>query len=255
MKKIDLLTLSDIYKLSKNKQSFFKENNFIADFTDYAYYSINNEYMSKKGRWWLKSGDGEGNVDVVCEDGKNHLYEADSPCIGTRPIINYSDVKTEIRNININKQGLLECEWGEYIQRLVSCDEKIQLEQLYLNCEISYTGKSYEVIMPYKYTWNECLNLKRGIEYIYNNHKFVRVVDDDKITWFQVLPIKWLISINDDIMVTKEVIIGRIPMRLKDEYYIENMFEYTDMYKYLNNVFLGEIIPSQQKNKSLRKQK
>lgn len=257
MKKMDLLSASLVYSLNENKIDLFKEHSPVANFTDYALFSINNQFMNRKGKWWLKSGDGEGNVDVVCEDGKYYTYEADNPCIGTRPIINYSIIKNELSNVKKNELGLLEGEWGEYIQKLVSYEEQKTLEQLYLNNEISYTGKEYNIIMPCSYIAS-CivpLELKQSLEYIYNNRKFVRVETNNHIKWFEVLPVKWLISVKYDTMITKDIIIGRMPIQLNDEYYLgPNLFEYTDMYKYLNEKLLKELVTSQKiNNKTLKK--
>ena len=253
MIKIDILSDHDVYSLNSNKNDLFNRISPIANLTDYAYFSINNANILNKGKWWLKSGDGDGNVDVVGEDGKGQLYEADNPCIGTRPVMKYEDVKDSITDIKMNEYGVLEGEYGEYIQRLVTKDEQIELESIFCNNEINFTEKYYNVIMPNNYTLFEKLELKYFPEYIYDNKKFVRVETKNKIYWFEVLPIKWVISPNDNMIISKDIIIGRMPMQINDEYYLLNMFDYTDLYKYLNNIFRKEMVPSQINNKVLKK--
>lgn len=247
MNKIDLLVASDIYSFNHDDLDIFRKMSVITDFTDYAYFSLNNPYLCKKGRWWLKSGDGEGNVDAVCEDGRCYQYEADSPCVGTRPIMKYSTVKNEIFNIVENEFGVLEGEYGEYIQKLISEAEqkKLELELAYLFDCCDLTGKAYHVIMPWNYTFNNYLDLKEFPELFYQGRKFVRVVKNKDIFWFEVSPIKWLISEEKDIMLSKNIVLGRIPICLEDEYYIEGNFENTDINHYLNDIFVNDIMPSQ----------
>ena len=73
------------------------------------------------------------------------------------------------------------------------------------------------------------------------NRKFVRIEDSFNVSWFEVLPIKWLIEPEKDIMLSKNIILGRYPVYLQEKYYGEGTFEDTDIYQYLNDIFIEEI--------------
>lgn len=251
MNKIDFLAATDVYSINKTNLEIFQKMSPSAEFTDYAYFSINNPYLFRNGRWWLKSCDGEGNVDVVCGNEKCFSFESDNSCVGTRPAMKFSSVKNDITNIQKNKFGVLEGEYGEYIQRLITNEEKkeLDLELAYLHEQCCFTGKTYQVIMPCNYLVRDNLKIKEVAEYMYCNRKFVRIEDSFNVSWFEVLPIKWLISPKEDIMLSKHIILGRLPIYLEGSYYTESDFENTDIYQYLNNVFVSEITNSKPKVK------
>ena len=215
-----------------------------------------NEEESLKNRavgWWIKPVD-----NWLCEitpSGDYYNYPVtDSGDIGARPAFHYSSISSIQLNKVRGTKGILEVEYGEYPQTVVSEDFAEYLERAYLNRTISETGKTYTSV-------NGCRYLPKKephVEYEYNGKKYIRfeanrfyhdtrlsdgrVVQKRRVYWVEVEPIRWMIDEKTNIALSKKVLFSGVKFNYKDLHQME--FEKTDIYKFLNECFSEDMIPS-----------
>lgn len=109
------------------------------------------EGNSRKDRacwWWTKSSDGDIDARVVLKGGNGYWYYVYRRDGGARPALPYSSISSFSSNGVRGSNGILEVEYGEYPQTIVSEDfsrilEKAFANMPYLNNEMKTTGKSY----------------------------------------------------------------------------------------------------------------
>ncbi|MBR3524054.1 MAG: ATP-binding protein [Bacilli bacterium] len=158
-------------------------------------------------------------------------------------------------------------EYGEYPQTIVE-DEQIELEEQFQNGKVVKTRKVYSINSPFDGDGNPNTDYSPIFvnEYFYQGKKYVRLeiqtLDHDSIVklidekickkngnvvWVRVEPIKWLMDLENNIIISKEILTRGIsyhkypvkPGSSEYEYY-----ENTKICYFFKKYFASEIIPS-----------
>lgn len=167
--------------------------------------------------------------------------------IGVRPVIKYSTILPFITNKRKLGDGVLEVEYGEYPQDVVSKKKSDDLEIEYTNGRLKITGKVYKI------------GSRTFKEYEYKGKRFIRAKAQDNghfsdgrrfeefdIFWFEVLPIQYLVDEEKDVAFTKRVVFTGVELGKYIRY-----GEYRNTLQiFLNKQFAKDIIPSNQKKQS-----
>ena len=200
------------------------------------------------GCWWTKTQNKLNNeLSQTYITHINNEYYYTNPKeiqIGTRPTIHYSSLfKDNLIDHAIVSNTTIETKYGEYPQWIVETELSEKLEQMY-NLEIlCETGKEYNIDKKYK-------------EYEYGGGKYIRLIPSknetntflsngrniikDEAYWIKVIPVEWIVSKSEDIMISKNILIAGIEYNNKNE----ESFEKTNIKKFLDNNFSIDIIPS-----------
>lgn len=247
-----------------NKLDVLKKYGTKCIITDFAnllgvdFYNLNDEKL-KIGHacWcWTKSAVGYNEVRVYCDLFEHidwrYVYNCDG---GIRPSISFSYIQSLSSNEVKNNNGILELEYGEYPQTIVSENLSKELEKLYLDERIKKTGKNYTVDCTYNF---RAFPEKIYTEYEYNGKKYIRIIGENKTGrrvlsdgrtiqngisyWVNVEPIEWLIDEKTNTALSKKLLLSGIPYDMKHNY--NGKFNKTFIYKYMNKYFIKDIIPS-----------
>jgi hypothetical protein len=227
---------------------------------------------------WSASSGGGGVVRYVNVDGDRSHWDPDERLVGARPalpssaasLIGLSDgsspealAKGEaiqgnpIKNTEgtvIWKDVIL---YGEYPQTIAPKDISQALESAFSAENLTATSKTYTFDSE-KYTaFRKPFNAKEHAEYQHKGKKYIRVdakpcgggystlsngeqAQAGQSYWVEVQPIEWLRDPNG-ICVARQAILGGLQFDRKNSY--DGNFENTDIYKYLNDIFMKEIQP------------
>ena len=215
---------------------------------------------NNNGSWWTKSCDGDnraGCVGVVNNMNWNNILIRSG---GVRPALPYSSISSIALNGVRGKNGILEVEYGEYPQTVVSKDFAITLESAYENETLNKTGKSYTTDSAGYYNTDPIFRAKTHTEYEYNGRKYIRFVSNEnrtncsvflsdgreieswKVYWLEVEPIKWLVDEKADIALSKHILFAGVQFNNKKEY--TGDFNNSFIKKFMNEHFSKDIVPS-----------
>ena len=169
-----------------------------------------------------------------------------------RPVIKYDNLSDLTSEVKKGYNGVPCIEFGEYPQDVVDKETRKILERSLKNGKLSETSKTYALGMHVN--GNGCDTCK---EYVYNGKKYVRVkntigerlklstggsVGKDGYFWVEVSPIKWHVDEENKCIVSDKALISGLKTKLikgnKKPKFID-----TNVYYFLNNTFLLEIIP------------
>lgn len=214
------------------------------------------------GEWWTRSFRGLFNelssvvgLDRTCAPFSQRR-------VGGRPCLPYSSIRNICSNGVRGSDGILEVEYGEYPQTVVSEVLSKNLESAYSNGTINETGKSYTTDSV-EYNDNDTpFQARRHIEYEYNGHKYIRIVgyadcnkysdggdlilSDDRIVksgsiyWVKVEPITWLIDESANIALSKKILFAGVQFNNRRNH--QGDFDKTDIKQFLDNCFSKEIV-------------
>ena len=238
----------------------------------YTFKDTNNE-LFRVGSWWTKSFFissfiGLHNQTIVIN--ANSIVVNKMPNDrrnGIRPILPYSLIKSNVLNKKINSYEILEIEFGEYPQSIVDDDYSQLLERLYNNRSLRTTGKTYITDSIGYQDTDKAFRDKIHTEYEYNGSKYIRFIANSNCDgqilsdgttlkagqsyWVKIEPIIWLVDKKSDIALSKKILVSGIQFNNSNNY--DGIFVNTFMYKYLNEIFAKDIIPSKINNKQLIK--
>ena len=270
--KMNLLTAEQIaYQLD-----FFETYGCSAAITDFAillggfvspsdYTKDGNNIANRTGWWWTKTPFNDDMTIVGCGGilGNCYLYSHSG---GIRPILPFSAILTDCSLVD-NRFDIKEVLFGEYPQYVADLQTAKTLELNYKVDCLNETGKNY-TINYMKFLDNDNVNSFTTLkEYEYKGNKYIRFVTDlnceyDTLSdgrhicvyspyWIKVEPISWLVDEKNNIALSKRLLISGIPFRsiLNDKTNYENTF----IYKFLNEIFAKDIVPSKVNNKQLIK--
>lgn len=269
MNKITLLSNDQVFG---NKIDIIKKYGSKAGITDFSIlldgfvlngfhtfggYSLND----RTGMWFTKSSYDNDNICIVdhrgCKDIKNKLGRQ----CGGRPVLLWS-------NGNNFGKDIYEANFGEYPQSVATANVSKALSDLYELDELSETGKIYTLDSSHSSGSNAKFMARDFIEYEYNGEKFIRfevdksycngnfLSDGSRIYpnysyWICVEPITWIVDEKSGIALSKNILFAGIQYNNYDKE--NNNFEDSDLYNYLNDVFLCDIVPSKNIGKQLIK--
>ena len=220
------------------------------------------------GWWWTKTPFSNDKVYAINIDGKiSRIYQINTRFGGARPALQYSSIYKIDKKSKINSYGILEVEYGEYPQDIVSKEISSTLEKAYTNKTLKETGKTYTTESIYYKDYNKQFEERKHIEYEYKGKKYIRFIADlnsvgeilsnnTKIElcgkyWVEVKPIIWLVDEKADIMLTKKIIFSGVQFNKENNY--TGNFNETDIYKFMEKYLIKEIIPNNTKgNENLK---
>lgn len=235
----------------------------------------------RSGLVWLDSHDIGLYVCLVNDNGNQDSCYSYRRCFGARPVLpssvasssNISESHTEavanrggpIKDPNGNLVWDDVIMFGEYPQTIVEDGLAGELERRFIENQLPKTGKIFHYDSNHDTSHHTEFDPTKPesefAEYEYSGKKFIRMdarpYDDNSILsngtkpnagesyWIEVQPIEWL---NDPsgTMVTRQALFAGVQFdiieRKKGCYYGD--FENTSMYRYLQDYFMNEIVPS-----------
>lgn len=230
----------------------------LAEDEGYRYYTSEGNLLKDRTGWWWTKTSVYDYVYVVCNDGNSDDYDAGARQVGARPALSYSSISEISMNVVSGEKEILEVEYGEYPQDIVSEEFSKKLEDLYTTNKLNKTGKSYTTDSVKWNSFDVLFQERKHIEYEYDGEKYIRFVADSnswgavlsdgrkveegKPYWLKVEPIKWMIDKKTNIALSKKIIFAGVQFN-NEEYYTVD-FENTIIYRFLNEIFAKEIIPS-----------
>jgi len=220
--------------------------------------SEGNSKKDRTGWWWTKSSSEFSNVLSINTIGNIEHEDAEARGNGARPAIPYSSICNSASSKVRERNGILEVEYGEYPQTVVSEYFARTLEREYSNRTINQTGKSYTTDSVDYTDYDIPFDARTHIEYEYNGRKYIRFVGDSNcngeifsdgrtiqegdVYWVEVEPIKWMIDEKSNIALAKKIIFSGVQFNSKRNY--KGNFNRTDIKKFMDKYFSKDIIPS-----------
>jgi len=225
---------------------------------DVASNSYTTEGNSLKDRacfWWTKSKF-RANVISVDHMGNTRLCNPDIRNCGARPALPYSLISSIASNNTRGRNGILEVEYGEYPQTVVSENIANNLESAYLNRTMNITGKKYttdgincnnryisfQAISHTEYEYNGRKYIRFVNDYNYGNKQVLsngRKIQDGDVYWIEVEPIKWIIDEKVNLALSKKVIFSGVQF---NRVACNRVFNNNDIKQFMDNYFSKEIV-------------
>ena len=269
-KRFSVLQLNQVF--GDDKLDVFKKYGSEAEVTSYAI-SRGVDYYPLKGKYYI-----EGTIPInsplinknVCDFWTStKVDESSSKCytygrFGVKPTAAWSDnegvriavpiedIKDEIVSSYKEDYGNGEFTtlvYGEYLQDVLSYDEKRTFDELYKNGELKATGKNYSAwgIKTELFYDGSVRSFERDEypEYEYKGMKIVKANNavfengGDRSIWCSVEPVEWLFDEESGLAITKKCIVGGIPLNRKGIYY--GNFANTLVQDFLDNEFVFDI--------------
>lgn len=221
-------------------------------------FSIEGGLTNKEGtaEWWTQTLESYyHDIYTIDFSGGMSSKGCSNSNVGGRPYLKYSEISSLTKNAVTRFNGVLEVEYGEYPQDVVSEEEALALEGLYKDKKLNQTGKEYTFYRRIKGTHDyEALQYA---EYIHNGKKYIRYISDavdskladgrkvvkDKAYFVEVKPLKWIIDKEKDIALSKDVIFSGVPYSRTGNY----DFTQSSIKRFMSECLAKDIIPSQQK--------
>ena len=267
------MTILDITQIYGNNQlAFFKRQLTNASITDFAlllggfspnYNYCDNKFVNRQGLYWTKTKIDDNLVYGIDYRSVIAHYNVDDFRIGCRPVLPYSLIQEKAKNKSRTtveaslEEDLerIEVEYGEYPQFVMNYLETGKLNQLFYSGSLNTTGKLYTIADRREKGSKERFEPEILEEYEYKGKKYVPIriahnlcypkiflsngirsgVGD--VVWLRVSPIKWLVDTENDLAVSKNILFAGVPFLYQKKYT-------GDLYWYLNNIFMKDIIPS-----------
>lgn len=257
------LKIFEIYGTKCAITDFVRALGGTSDWTQYTKEGRN--LKNRAGAWRLKDFNPEVLIELctksitsagICK--QTSIAKRD---IGIRPAIPYSQIKNKITNEHCI-YGLKEVEFGEYPGNIENEAISKILEENYYNKTLIKTGKTYTTDSIDDYFRGIPFKPRKFEEYEYKGSKYIRFVgefmnhgytlsDGRTISspngyWIKVEPIKWLVDEENDIAISKKILVSGIQFNLHSNI---TTFEDTNIKKYLDDYFAKDIISSIAKTK------
>ena len=271
--KMNILPEEKIY--GYNQLEIFEKYGTRASITDFAillggvvsagYYSKDGDSSVNRTSWWFTNTIINSSVHVVGESGTWSRSFLKARNGGIRPIIPFSYISSNCTYIS-NFFNIIEVLYGEYPQYVVDLKTECTLETYFSDNILNETGKIYTTDSSSNNFHQEFIP-RTFKEYEYNGNKYIRFIGDTNNRtsllssgkniilgtpyWIKVEPISWFVDKSKEIAITKRLLVSGIQLRNKYNY--KPGFEHTDMYKFLNEYMIKDIIPSKLYNKQLIK--
>ena len=257
MVNLTLLETDDI------KTSIFEENGAKCAITDFAillggnlsrhiFLDDSNNKIERTGVWWTKTLSGENTIYTFDESGEISFCNTDTRIVGTRPII--SQLFSIHGKVISETDSVVEIEYGEYPQNVVSVElsdaldiayeNKLiaQTEQYFTTDSISYLG-THTKFTPRQHKVFKLDGIKyvpfygdiNGFKEVLSNGERVQL---NKRYWVEVKPIEWVMDKKSGLMVSKKILFAGV--QFKNGPYDGN-FENADIKLYMNSYFSKEI--------------
>lgn len=223
----------------------------------------NQDYYTSKGMgcWWTKTPY-YSRARVVGEGGSRTYCHLKERSCGARPVLPYSSIYSICSNEVREPNGVLEVDYGEYPQTVVSEDFSKILEMafanipyLHVHSEMKVTGKSYTTDSVRYNDVDTPFQARTHTEYEYNRKKYIRIlgdvnsvgqilsdgrrIQDGSPYWVEVEPIKWMIDERTNLALSKKLIFSGVQFDRGENY--DGDFNRTDIKKFMVRHFSRDI--------------
>ena len=220
----------------------------------------NDPLEQRTGRFWTKSNN-NNNVRIFsseCPKISNISAGISTRTCTVRPVlilppIVFSQItKNRVSGYN----GTEEVEFCEYPQYVPSKDMQMILENEYQKGHLKTTGKDYTFDRAKYYDYEQSFQPVKYVEYEYKSKKYIRIkanmyIDGSKLAngesyknenyvWVEVSPVVWLIDDNTRKLISKRGLLAGI--RFNEEKAYDGVFENTEMYKYLHEHMIRDLL-------------
>ncbi|MEG1312905.1 MAG: ATP-binding protein [Bacilli bacterium] len=266
----DFTFLTEKQLFGNKKLDILKKYGMIMPITDFAillgalvgyncYSSDGKDLKNRSGYYFSSSIAGCSSVRSVDKEGgkswNNYFYHN----YAARPASLFSDIKLISPNVERGANGLLEIEYGEYPQYVVSESQNRTLEESYRINGMKKTGKTYTTDSNKRNDYESSFNAMKHEEYEVNGKKYVRIISkpdihgnvlvhlsngvqlytvDDQPIWVEVQPIKWLVDEKAKIILSKRGLFSGVTY--SSEKY-NGDFKKTEIKKFMDNYFSKDI--------------
>lgn len=225
----------------KDLDNLFQQFGISASHTDFSLLTggdVTFDYLTSKSKkpqadYWIDIKN-ENNLPMVINSfGKTELAFINQKNIGIRLVAKYSDFINEVLDEYVINDNISEVLLGSYPNEVCSCDMSNLLEKLYRLNNLALT--------PKKYLINENLIQRSGFTpknldvYEYLGNYYVRIISNNlhpnlrlsngmpsnngNFYWIKVKPLVWYLDKENDIMLTKDVIVSGISYRINQKFY------------------------------------
>ena len=167
---------------------------------------------------------GNGNLRNVALSEKNGTYGSEKYIVkdfGVRPVMHYSLLDKIDKNPKRDDDGVLEVEYGEYPQDMVSREMEYSLRSISFREKLRKTGKKYTIcVKTVESPWCTYLPMEWE-EYEYNGEKYVEthLTEEQKKIWLKVSPIKWYVDEKNKLLVSKNILVAGIDFRKINKFF------------------------------------
>ncbi len=278
MEQLDFTLLTYEQVFGEQKLDIFNKYGTECAITDFSILLggyVSSDYCTSEGKtlkdrtgwWWTKSFDVDNYARVVDENGYrvwNYVNERNG---GARPALPYSSIASNSSNGVRGRNGILEVEYGEYPQTIVSKSLSRRLDKAYFNETIIKTGKCYVTDSVKSSDIKIDFNVMVHFEYEYKGKKYIniygnsdsegkmlsdgRIIKKGESYWVKVEPIKWMIDEKTDIALSKMILFSGVQFNHMGNY--DGDFENTTMKMFLDEFFRKDIIPLNYEDKIAEK--
>lgn len=243
--------LSKEQVFGENKTDVIRVLGAACEVSDFAVVSGADADENRLGKWFLASAHGYGDICMADQNGNPVAAYATSRG-SLRPALRCEDRSALSCNMAKDISGLEEAEFGEYPQDTADRTCSRTLEQEFSEGLLRKTGKKYQaqydefqyegtkyIRVPYT-AGDECL-LSDG-----------RACKKDDIVWLKVSPVKWLYDPKAGLLISRTILVSGV--LFSAETYYDGDFEKTAVYKFLNDTFAKDMIPSTLREMTLEEQ-
>lgn len=261
-KELTFLSYEDC--IGDTKLEILQQNGLSAGITDFCILTggcKENKYDSSeewKSDYWLSSVDEIGDPLYNNHKGRTcHIFYP-SRAASCRPVLNYIPSEINSEDLYVNENNALETKYLEYAQGVVPKNFARILEQLHNHDELMKTERIYTVDgEPNFENYTSDFIPRDYSEFMFNNKKYIRIrahiykgentlsdgtlVKTNDIVWVEVSPLKWLVDLKSNKLIAKDSFVAGIKLdKTKVKY--ETDFKNTEMYYYLNNYMLPQLM-------------
>ena len=259
----DFTFLTEEQIFGDDQLDIFKSYGTLCMVTDFSILlGVDASTRIRTGTWWTKTPYDNSNVTIINKAGNNFWNSACNRNSGARPALSYSSISSLASNVVRMKNEILEVEYGEYPQTIVSEDFAKTLEVAFANIvyphrEMQETGKNYTTDSLGNQDYNTPFKPRTHTEYEYKGKKYIRFVGDSICSgkvlsdgrtikdgsyyWVEVEPIKWMIDEKTNIALSKKLIFSGVQFN-RDIY--DGDFSKTDIKKFMDTYFSKDITTS-----------
>ena len=277
---ITLLSEGQIWGNSNESQlEVMKKNGTAATVTDlcilrgcFIYDDItkSNPPIGRTSFFWTRSDDDSNDVCTVIKDGNRGSSFKWRRSAAVRPVFQSFKIFSQISPNRVRGyRGTEEVEYGEYPQYAVNLKMQSILESEYNDGRLNKTGKSYtfDLVKPndfdigfkpvtykeYEYLGKKYVRIRANFEFYSIKFKLSNGVEyrDGDYVWVEVSPVQWLIDDKSGLLISQMGLVSGIRF-LDSNHNYKGDFKTTEMYKYLNEYFAKDIIPSMTKEEKSR---
>ena len=156
---------------------------------------------------------------------------------GIRPVIeNIENFDEIIKNKHLN-----EVEYGLYPDSLPSFGVRDKLNVLKSEGKLSVVGhNSFSDIYEYNGEFYNQIKAKESCSIEHDDE--IETIEENQLVWVKLNPIKWIVDSNNKRLISKDIIMSGIEYDNKNDKIVN--FENTNMYRYLNEVMLKDLMVS-----------